>query len=628
MKRYFVAYGDAAFSAAKTRIANEAKATGEFDEVIAYGPEDVSPDVRQGPLWNEKRGGGYWTWKPDIILQTLNRASDGDIVAYVDSGCEVIGGREWKEYWRILQSKELIVQGIYQVNRNWTRQSVIKHFEDVPPVWLNRCQFLCTVLFFRKTPRTVDLVSEWRQLMLDHPEMVGDVSASERGKEPDCLIENRHDQTVLSALVYRRLTRPQCRDSIYAQWEHVENLSPFRSQAIRAMRNRTGKRVPLGRQLKEMVLRVGKDLLRKPYFILMHGIGLKPQEPVDAVFAQASFQFCGHVDEYLIHHARHVGIFYAQTRFGKGKHLYRQYENGKLTEERQLAFSSSIVGYYLLCLWHWNRELTRFCRGRKNVVAIVAFPLGIIGKSFRRKVRYVYWQWDYFPSALLVDKLFNAAARWCSRHCDRYVPLTKAIGRAMGMPNADAVMLGVTPPTRFGNAESNRILMVGQLRHGQGVENVLDFIATHPQYQLSLMGAAANGFGDEISRRIASAQMADRVYFPNKFVSDAELRDEASKCFVSLALYDTSPSNLTHYADPGKVKSSIEMGLPIVMTRISDIVPFVERFKAGEVIDSLDQLSDAIARIRENYPAYQEGLQSFASYFNFEKYYATLIPWT
>jgi len=625
MKRHFVTYGDAAFAAAKTRIANEASATGEFDEVIAYGPEDVSPDVRQGPLWNEKRGGGYWTWKPDIILQSLNRAEDNDIVVYVDSGCEVGGGGEWKKYWRILQTKELIVQGIYQVNRNWTRQSAIDFFNDIQKEWLNRCQFLSGIIFFRKTQSTMQLVSEWRDLMLRHPEIVKDVTPAEYAHEPPFLKENRHDQTVLSALIYRRLANPQQHNFICAKWEHVENLSPCRSQVIRAFRNRTDKRVSFGRKLKEMALRAGKDLLRKPYFMLAHGIGLKPQAPIDAVFAQAAFQFCGHIDEYLIHHARHVGIFYVQTRFGKGKHLYRQYENGKLTEERQLAFSNSIVGYYLQWLWHWNRELTRFCRGRGNVVAIVGFPLGIIGKSFRRKVRYVYWQWDYFPGAGFVDKLFNAAARWCSRHCGRYVPLTKAIGRAMGIPDADAIMLGVTPPSRFGNAKSNRILMVGQLRHGQGVENVLDFIATHPQYQLSLMGAAANGFGEEISRHIASAQMADRVYFPNKFVSDAELRNEAAKCFVSLALYDTSPSNLTHYADPGKVKSSIEMGLPIVMTRISDIVPFIERFKAGEVIDSLEQLPAAIAAIRQYYPAYQDGLRAFADHFDCERYYKDLL---
>jgi len=345
----------------------------------------------------------------------------------------------------------------------------------------------------------------------------------------------------------------------------------------------------------------------------------------DAVFIQAAFQFCGHIDEYFIRHTRHLGILYVQTRFGKGSHLFCRYENGALVEKRNLKFSNSLLGYYLLWLYHWNRELGRFRRSHEKVLAIVGFPLGLLGRVFRRNVRYFYWQWDYFPGVGLADRIFNAAAHWCAKHCDQYIALSSAIGKAMGLPDAKVVMLGVTPPTRFGDPKSNRILMVGQLRNGQGVENVLDFIAANPQYQLSLMGAAANGFEKVINERIAAAKMADRVYFPNKFITDAELREEAAKCFVSLALYDTSANNLTHYADPGKVKSSIEMGLPVVMTRISDIVPYIERFNAGEVIDSIAGLSAAVDRIRGNYAEYQAGLRAFAAHFDCESYYKDLL---
>lgn len=348
-------------------------------------------------------------------------------------------------------------------------------------------------------------------------------------------------------------------------------------------------------------------------------------EKLEAVFAQASFQFCGHIDEYLIRHTRHLGLLYTQTRFGKDGHLLRRYEDGQLVEERRLSSVGSIVGYYTLWLWHWHRELSRFCRGRKDVLALFEHPLGGVGMSLRRRARHVFWQWDYFPGDGFVDRLFNAVAGYYARRCSQYIALTSAIGKAMDLPRAKVVMLGLTQPTQFGDADSNRILMVGQLRGGQGIENILDFIAANPRYQLSLMGAAAHGFESVISERIAAAKMSDRVYFPNKFVTDAELREEASKCFVSLALYDTSKNNLTHYADPGKVKSSIEMGLPVVMTRISDIVPFIERFKAGEVIDSIADLPVAVDRIRGRYVDYQVGLRSFAAHFDCEIYYKCLL---
>ena len=39
------------------------------------------------------------------------------------------------------------------------------------------------------------------------------------------------------------------------------------------------------------------------------------------VFAQASSQFCRHMDEYLVADRRHFGLVYFQTRFGRGGHM-------------------------------------------------------------------------------------------------------------------------------------------------------------------------------------------------------------------------------------------------------------------------------------------------------------------
>lgn len=340
------------------------------------------------------------------------------------------------------------------------------------------------------------------------------------------------------------------------------------------------------------------------------------------VFAQASFQFCGHIDDYLIANTRHLGLLYFQTRFGRGAHLVRLYEEGCLVEERACAFkSTSCFGYYLEMWRLWNRELNRFRRGRADVTAVFTHPLLAVGQSFRRNVRTIFWQWDYFPSASLKNALFNACARFYAPRCTVYRPLTHAIGSAVGMPLARPLMLGVKPPDRFGDPRSNRLLLVGQLRRGQGVEAVLDFIAVHPDISLSLMGASANGFGDEIRRRIVDRRMSDRVFFPDCFVSEDDLRNEASKCLAALALYDTVSDNFTHYADPGKVKSAIEMGLPVIMTRISEIAPFVERFHAGEVIDSQNGLLAAIERIRSAPDDYFNGCRAFAEHFSYDRYY-------
>ena len=266
MSRHFITYGDARFASAKSRIIREAQATREFDKVVAYGPEDVSEELRREPIFAERRGGGFWTWKPDIIATEMKGMQDDDILVYADAGCELVPGREWERYWRILQAKELVAQRIYQANIRWTRQTIVKAFPENPCGWLRCCQFMATVVMLRKTQMTIRFVDDWRRLMLHHQELVRDVMPDQRTKEAPEFIENRHDQAVFSALLYRELGREDSQRRIHVQWEHVENLDILHSHVIRAMRWNMNCPIPLHRRCREAFIRLGKDIILRPIY--------------------------------------------------------------------------------------------------------------------------------------------------------------------------------------------------------------------------------------------------------------------------------------------------------------------------------------------------------------------------
>ena len=57
------------------------------------------------------------------------------------------------------------------------------------------------------------------------------------------------------------------------------------------------------------------------------------------------------------------------------------------------------------------------------------------------------------------------------------------------------------------------------------------------------------------------------------------------------------------------------------MTRISDIVPYVERFSAGEVLGSLKELPNAISRVAAFPEVYTTGAINFGKYFDYRTYY-------
>jgi len=79
-----------------------------IDAVIMYGPRDLDEDFRREneAILSQKRGAGYWLWKPYIILKTLQQVPENDIVFYYDAGWSLRG--HIAPYLKLLESSEAV----------------------------------------------------------------------------------------------------------------------------------------------------------------------------------------------------------------------------------------------------------------------------------------------------------------------------------------------------------------------------------------------------------------------------------------------------------------------------------------------------------------------------------------
>lgn len=236
MRKYFITYADGVFEESKSRLLKEAEALGEFDEIIGYGREDITDELRNTDIINIKRGGGLWSWKPDVVYTTLNKMNENDILVYCDSGCVLQDSLEWKKFWFILERYDYIAQRIYQKTENWTRKEILDKFVSNGKFWHKFYQFQGGILIFKKTSFTFKLIEEWRSLIINYPELIKDVTDEERRFQHDTFIENRHDQAIYSALLYSKLSDNTLKSRVYVMWEHVEDYDIFNKQAIRAAR--------------------------------------------------------------------------------------------------------------------------------------------------------------------------------------------------------------------------------------------------------------------------------------------------------------------------------------------------------------------------------------------------------
>lgn len=267
MKRIFITYGDEKFIEAKRKIIEEARQTGEFDEVMSYGYDDLTDELKNSKIIKEPRGGGLWSWKPDVIWSTMQNAGDGDIIVYCDSGCTVQKSNEWKWYWKKLEHHDIIAQRILMRNDHYTRKELIdKYIETNGQGWPLCYQYQATVVvavgdFTRK------FVKEWRDIMIQQSHLAMDVTPQERPGQHSTLVENRHDQAVYSSLIYKYLRIPEYRDRIFTCWEKIEDCTLFRKQAIRATRLRLGQNESVKLHLKRIYKRFFKHYILIPFVI-------------------------------------------------------------------------------------------------------------------------------------------------------------------------------------------------------------------------------------------------------------------------------------------------------------------------------------------------------------------------
>lgn len=263
MSHIFITYGDAGYEAAKARLVEQARSTGEFDFIYSFGREDLSEELLASDIINVKRGGGLWSWKPDVIYKVMLMHEKGDKIVYCDAGCSVYESKEWKKIWNVLDRHDMIAQLIFQQNYKWTRKELADHFSGNMNGWLTLCQFQADPIIII-SDFTLQFVKEWRDMMIHHPEFAMDVTEEERSLQVPGFIESRHDQAVYSALVYKYLTDPAMRSKIYPQWERVEDYDFFQKQAVRATRLRHGEAEPLSNRVRGGVKRLLKNLLFKP----------------------------------------------------------------------------------------------------------------------------------------------------------------------------------------------------------------------------------------------------------------------------------------------------------------------------------------------------------------------------
>lgn len=215
-----ITFGHHCCAFSKQRALSKAKSVGGFNYVHSFNFDSLSRRFRRTHhnLLKEKRGAGYWLWKPYILLKTLiEHMNEDDIVMYQDAGAYMI--RNAGPLLKLCEhSKQgIVVFTLNKIESEYTKQDAFILMNMSFPEASESYQRLASFVVLRKSCTSIQFAMEWlayasdRRIVTDDPNTMG-------VPNPPSFRDNRHDQSVLS-LLSKKWALPAYRDpSQYGQF--------------------------------------------------------------------------------------------------------------------------------------------------------------------------------------------------------------------------------------------------------------------------------------------------------------------------------------------------------------------------------------------------------------------------
>lgn len=234
-RKYLLFFGDdTLFKHQKQRLKKQAEDTGWFDDIIIETPESIQDFVEEHKnLFSNSRGFGYWLWKPHIILKTLDKLNDNDLLFYIDAGSTIVPhkGNMFNEYVDLLSSSgnPVITFKIPYEERKFHKMEVLKRFKldgvtlDKQEDFLNSHSVEGGIFMCRKSSYALEFVREWLDLMIENDYNLT-VDESIYSQQIDGYVGHRHDQSILSILSKLR--------NVHHMESHAYGYGPFFSSRI------------------------------------------------------------------------------------------------------------------------------------------------------------------------------------------------------------------------------------------------------------------------------------------------------------------------------------------------------------------------------------------------------------
>lgn len=277
------------------------------------------------------------------------------------------------------------------------------------------------------------------------------------------------------------------------------------------------------------------------------------------------------------------------------------YQDGELTAEGNRPGPAGPTRYLAELTWtaKWTSETkTPFDLyiGGDNLLALP----GLYLRSRGRVAKVVLYSIDFSPERFknpVVNKAYHGIDAFVSRHVDAIWNAGEAIGRARDKRDghgsaapqivvpigAHLARIARKPLAR---AAQTQIAFMGVLLEKQGLQLAIEALpairAKVPTATLLVLGDGP--YASELKRLAQTYGVQDSVQFAGFIESHEEIESRLADSALAVAPYVPDATSFTRFADPGKLKTYLACGIPVVMTDVPEFARTIVSGGAGSIV--------------------------------------------
>jgi hypothetical protein len=200
-KKYFITFSDQNFLKQSRRAIFMAKKFGKFDFAKSFSKFDIDDQFYQKnkKILDQKRGAGYWLWKPYFIQKVLAELNFGDFLFYSDSGAIFLKNINNLIIELEKNNQDIMGFELPLIEEQWTKKELLINLDCENDDKISKTnQILASYILIKKTEFSFHFFNQLLELSKNEINITDITSNSI--KQSEYFIEHRHDQSIFSIL--------------------------------------------------------------------------------------------------------------------------------------------------------------------------------------------------------------------------------------------------------------------------------------------------------------------------------------------------------------------------------------------------------------------------------------------